>query len=279
MGRLIFIGTGLMGGDWITTRGIEIAREVDFLFAEFYTSYIGDEGVRRLENLIGRRVVRLSRDEVEMKNRIFKYLDEGDVGLLVGGDPMAATTHVELRLEAERRGHSTLVVYGVSIFSAAPSSIGLQHYKFGRVVSVPWVSEKFMPKSVLEGIRENLTCGLHTLLLLDLKDEEEFMSVNECLRTLLKLEEEHKMGVVDMDSLVVGAARVGHPTEYVKGGSVAEVLEEDFGPPLHVVVIPGRLHFVEEEALQIIAGVKYGVLERWKRKIDMFLPREGSTPS
>jgi len=278
MGRLIFIGTGLMGGDWITTRGIEAAREVDFLFAEFYTSYIGDEGVKRLENILGRRIVRLSRDEVEMKERLFKYLEDGDVGLLVGGDPMAATTHVELRLEAERRGHRTEVVYGVSIFSAAPSSVGLQHYKFGRVVSVPWVSEKFMPRSVLEGIKGNLRCGLHTLLLLDLKDGEGFMSVNECLRTLLKLEERHEMGVVNEETLVVGAARIGDPTECIKGGALSEMLEENFGPPLHVVVIPGRLHFVEEEALRTIAGVRDDVLERWKNRIESFCPK-GPTPS
>ena len=278
MGRLIFIGTGLMGGDWITARGIEAARGVDFLFAEFYTSHIGEEGVKRLERVLGRRVVQLSRDDVEMKERLFKYLEEGDVGLLVGGDPMAATTHVELRLEAERRGHRTVVVYGVSIFSAAPSSMGLQHYKFGRVVSVPWVSERFMPRSVLEGIEGNLRGGLHTLLLLDLKDGEGFMSVNECLRTLLRLEERYGLGVVDRDTLVVGAARIGDPTEYIKGGSLSEMLEEDFGPPLHVVVIPGRLHFVEEDALRTIAGVREEVLERWKGKIEGFCPG-GPTPS
>lgn len=278
MGRLIFIGTGLMGGDWITTRGIEAARRVDFLFSEFYTSHIGEEGVRRLEGILGRRIVRLSRDDVEMKDRLFRYLEEGDVGLLVGGDPMAATTHVELRLEAERRGHRTEVIYGVSIFSAAPSSMGLQHYKFGRVVSVPWVSEKFMPRSVLEGIEGNLRYGLHTLLLLDLKDEGRFMTVNECLRTLLKLEERHQMGVVDGETLVVGAARIGHPTEYIKGGVLAEIMEEDFGPPLHIVVIPGRLHFVEEDALRTIAGVKEGSLERWRDKIENFCLK-GTTPS
>ncbi|MCD6383269.1 MAG: diphthine synthase, partial [Thermoplasmata archaeon] len=151
---------------------------------------------------------------------------------------------------------------------AAPSAMGLQHYKFGRVVSVPWVSESFAPKSVLDVIDGNLKEGLHTLLLLDLKEDGGFMTVSESLKTLKYLEERHRKDVIDDNTLVVGGARIGDRTEYIKGGRLRDLLEVDFGPPVHVVVIPGRLHFVEEEALMKIASVKEEEISHWRKRID-----------
>jgi diphthine synthase len=36
---------------------------------------------------------------------------------------------------------------------------------------------------------------------------------------------------------------------------MGDLLKVDFGPPLHSIVVPGELHFLEEEALRVLAGL------------------------
>jgi diphthine synthase len=35
---------------------------------------------------------------------------------------------------------------------------------------------------------------------------------------------------------------------------VKDLLNADFGPPPHVLLVPGKLHFLEAEALRVFAG-------------------------
>jgi diphthine synthase len=44
---------------------------------------------------------------------------------------------------------------------------------------------------------------------------------------------------------------LGSDTSYIKYGRVELLLKHDFGPPLHCIVIPGNLHFMEEEMLKL----------------------------
>ena len=52
------------------------------------------------------------------------------------------------------------------------------------------------------------------------------------------------------DTLVIGVARVGQPDYEIKSGTMKEILSHDFGAPLHCLIIPGKLHHIEEEALR-----------------------------
>jgi diphthine synthase len=40
----------------------------------------------------------------------------------------------------------------------------------------------------------------------------------------------------------------------VRADTLGKLKEYDFGPPMHILVIPASLHFVEKEALQTFAG-------------------------
>src|SRR5206468_2271352 len=97
------------------------------------------------------------------------------VAFLVGGDPMAATTHVDLRLRAASAGIPTRIVHGASILTAAAGVLGLQIYKFGRTTTIPFPSEGFGPTSPLEVILQNRSAGLHSLVLLDLREDGTFL--------------------------------------------------------------------------------------------------------
>ncbi len=47
--------------------------------------------------------------------------------------------------------------------------------------------------------------------------------------------------------------RAGSSNPRVKAGSVMDILDYDFGQPPHSLIFPGRLHFMEAEALIVLA--------------------------
>src|SRR5213593_797218 len=136
MGELVFIGLGLDDERGITLRGLDEARAADMVFAEFYTSALQGASIEAVGKLIDRPIRRLSRKEVEDGQVLLAAAAKGTVAFLVPGDPMSATTHVDLRLRAEAAKIRTRIVHGVSILTAAAGALGLQAYKFGRTTTV-----------------------------------------------------------------------------------------------------------------------------------------------
>src|SRR5205809_6510502 len=257
MGELVFIGLGLDDERGITLRGLNEARAADMVFAEFYTSALQGASIEAVEKLIDRQIRRLSRKEVEDGQVLLAAAARGTVAFLVPGDPMSATTHVDLRLRAEAAKIRTRIVHGVSILTAAAGALGLQAYKFGRTTTVPFPAAGFGPTSPLEGILENRRTGLHSLVLLDLREGGSFLTPQDALALLLRMAV--KMGTSDFgpETLACVLSRVGSPEVRATGGPMGMLSDRDLGPPLHCIVIPGRLHFLEKEALIAFAGAPH----------------------
>ncbi len=55
------------------------------------------------------------------------------------------------------------------------------------------------------------------------------------------------------DTLAVGVARVGQRTQSVRSGRIRDLVDLDFGPPLHSVVIVGEMDEVEQKMLDHFA--------------------------
>ncbi|MFQ6128441.1 MAG: diphthine synthase [Thermoplasmata archaeon] len=254
MGEILFIGLGLFDEKDITIKGMEEARSCDVLFAEFYTSKLVGTSKERIEALLGKRIEILGREEVEKGDVILEVAKSKRVGFLTGGDPMTATTHVELRLRAEKMGISTRIVYGVSILTAAASLVGLQSYKIGRTTSLPFPHEKFFPTSPYEAIDENLRMGLHTLLLLDIDEEGNEMDARDALAYLLEMEEKEQKKAFTEDTVACVVSEAGSPEAVARCERVKNLMRMDFGKPLHCLIVPGDLHFMEKEALIVFAG-------------------------
>jgi len=248
------IGLGLYDEKDLTLRAVEEAKKCDTLFAEFYTSTLAGTTLDKLMEIIGSRITVLKREEVEEGSIILNEATSKKVGFLVAGDPLTATTHVDLRLRAARKGIKTRVIHGVSILTAAAGLLGLQAYKFGRTVTIPFPEDRFKPTSPYEIFSQNHQVGLHTLVLLDLKEGGKHMTAIEAMSYLIDQEGEMKFGTFTPDSLVcvLGCVSSANPT--VRAGRVKDMMKEDFGEPLHTIVIPGRLHFAEKEALILLAG-------------------------
>lgn len=254
-GRLVFAGLGLHDEDGLTLRALKEIEAADAVFVETYTSALETGAVQRLEAKVGKVFRPLDRAAVEDGSVILEAARGGRVVLLVAGDPMSATTHVDLRLRAAEGSIETAVVHGVSVMTAVPGLLGLQHYKFGRTASLPFPQEGYSPTSPYEVVAENLERGLHTLALLDIDAEgERFMTANEGIRLLMDMERRVGRGTITGDSLICVVARAGSPDCLVRAGSAKELLDEDFGPPLHSLVVPGKLHFMEERALEVLGG-------------------------
>jgi diphthine synthase len=103
-------------------------------------------------------------------------------------------------------------------------------------------------------IWENKKRGLHTLCFLDIRAEEKrYMTVKEGLRALLSVERQKRKRVVTSGTIAIGIARAGSKQPLVKADSISELLKFNFGAPPHSFVFPGRLHFMEAEALITLA--------------------------
>lgn len=247
---LTFIGLGLFDEKDISLKGFSAIKNSELIFAEFYTAFLSGTTKEKLEEFYGKKIFELNREEVENGEIILKNAKEKNVVFLTAGDSMMATTHLSLKLKAEELGIKTKVIFGTSIISAVPSLLGLQHYKFGRTTTIPFEEENYFPESPYDIIKSNLKNQLHTLILLDIqKDKNLFMTVNQGIQYLLMIEEKRVESVFTSETLICGIARVGSDNPMIKVGRAKDLLKEDFGGPLHCIVVPSKLHFMEKLSL------------------------------
>jgi len=262
MGELLFVGLGLGSGQDMSVRALETLRGCDVVYGEFYTSKLMDSSVMELEQFIGRPIKLLERVDIEEGEEIVEAAKDQRVAFVTAGDTMAATTHLDLRLRAMELGIRTELMHGVSIFTACASALGLQPYKFGRTITLPFTEKGFSPSSPYENILENHKRGLHSLILLDIRDQEDrFMSAGEGVRWLLDAEKRIGGGLMTDKTIMCACARVGSPTEKLRAGLPEDLMHEDLGPPLHTLVMPGKLHFMEATALVQLAGAPEWIIE------------------
>ncbi len=240
---ITFVGMGLWDVSDISVKGINAVREADEVYVEFYTSKIAST-LDEITAFLEVDVKVLERSDLEENSR--KLVERGrdrKVVVLVPGDPMVATTHSALRLEAERMGVKTRVIHGASIVSAVCGLTGLHSYRFGKSATVSWHPSR-VPVDVVENNRK---IDAHTLLLLDLNPRP--MLINEAIDRLMKINP--KTG----EYFAVGIARAGSDNEIVKCDKLKKLREHDFGDPLHaIVVLAETLHFMEYECLMEFAS-------------------------
>ncbi len=248
---LTLVGLGLYDEKDISMRGYQAVRSADMVFAEFYTSRLIGTELHSMEEFFGKRITVLSREDVENGEMLIEAARDKSVVLLVAGDPLTATTHISLRIMAQERGVETRIIHGASISTAGPGLLGLQHYKFGRIVSIPYPQDNYFPTSAYDFIYSNYKLGLHTLILLDINPEP--MTANQAMQILLEMEKIKRKNLIKSRSLIGVVARAGSPNPTVRAGYLGDLIDEDFGSPLHTLVFIGKLHFAEAEALVKLA--------------------------
>lgn len=248
---LSFVGLGLYDGEDISLKGLRKIQEADHVFLEGYTSRLMGIKICEMEDQYGKTVTVLGREDVEQHpDKILEYAKEGPVVFLTGGDPMVSTTHADIRIRAAERGIKTEIIHASSIISAVCGLSGLQNYRFGKSCSVPFPAENWFPITPFETISANLGLNLHTLVYLDIQSER-YMSVSEAISLISVMAEKKNE---KMPELFIGIARAGSENPTVIAGNAETLAHADFGPPLHVLIVPAALHPIEEDYIRTFAG-------------------------
>ncbi|GER27751.1 diphthine synthase [Striga asiatica] len=267
---LYVIGLGLGDEKDITLRGLEAIKKCCNVYMEAYTSLLSfgltPDGLSTLEKVYGKPIIVADREMVEEKaDTMLLEAQVSDVAFLVVGDPFGATTHSDLVVRAKKLGVEVKVVHNASVMNAI-GVCGLQLYRYGETVSIPFFTDTWRPDSFYEKIQRNKMLGLHTLCLLDIRVKEpsleslcrgkkvyeppRFMTINNAIEQLLEVAEKQSEPVYNEDTICVGLARIGSEDQVIVSGPMKQLLTIDFGPPLHCLVIAGDTHPVEDEMLE-----------------------------
>ena len=231
---LIFVGTGIAFD--LTLSAIEELKECGEIYIERYTNPISDKNIAALEKSCGKKINLIGRNEVESDFLIKKAENaNSNIALLCSGDPLNATTHISLVIEAKKRNIKTKIFHNSSIYTAAIGKSGLQAYRFGKSASLVNPRENYKPTSSLDIIRENLVRNLHTLVFLD--TEPEPMSAETALEFLKEFK------------TVILLSRIGEEDEKILVGDSKNLMSKVTGKPPFIAIVPAKLHPVEEEYL------------------------------
>lgn len=234
------IGLGLCDSKDISLKGLEMVKSCDYIYLENYTSKL-DCDLAELEKLYGKKIVLAEREFVEDGQVILDQSVENNVALLIIGDVFGATTHISLFKEAKQMDIDVEIVNNASVLNAV-GVVGLELYKYGKVASIPFGHSDV--KAPVDVLKMNQANGLHSLFLLDLKPKEgKFMECKEAVSYLIS------NNAISADTKVVVCAKLGCKDFYVKYVEAGNVSELNLFP--QCLIVPGSLHFVEEEMLEL----------------------------
>ena len=273
--ELILIGIGLGGVKGMSLEAFEASKNADYRFYESYTALWSEAHLKELEEEIG-EIKTVMRPEIENPVEILNLSKTSSVAVLVVGDPLQATTHVDLQLQAIENDVVCRVIHGTSITGLVTGAVGLSNYKFGRQTTLTYPYNGWVATSPLEVIATNRIQNLHTLVLLDLDPTGEGvgkqipMSPTNASNSLVLMSEKLLNSVDDFprdtnyDLLKIDACR----SICSEIGSLPVVLCSDMGTEdqviahtnveglsnfkygrLHCLIIPAELSDTEEKAL------------------------------
>ncbi|MFI5416302.1 MAG: DUF357 domain-containing protein, partial [Nitrososphaerales archaeon] len=143
-------------------------------------------------------------------------------------------------------------IHGASAITSLIGECGLHHYKVGRPVTI--MRESPSLSTVYYTIYENMIKGSHSLLILEYDNSSNFfLDPKDALTSLLKSEDGERRNVIDQSTFAIVASRVGSKSQGIISGKLSTLLKTDFGKPPHTIIIPGRLHFTEQDAIKIFS--------------------------
>lgn len=233
---LYLIGLGL-DSYGISKQGLDIIKRAKKIYLENYTVDF-PYNLGWIEDVIDKKVISLGREQVES----LEIVDEAkrqDIVLLVYGSPLTATTHITLIQECKASGVKYKVIHNASILDAVAET-GLQLYKFGKTTSMPAWEKSYEPTSFMEVVKDNMKIEAHSLILTDIG-----LRLDSAID---QLEIAAKKEGVKLDKIMV-ASKLGTDRSRIKYDKVPNFRDYDIERP-YCIIIPGKLHFVEEEFLE-----------------------------
>jgi len=231
---LNLIGIGLNDEKDITLKGLELVKESDYIYLENYTSTL-QCSIEKLEQLYGKKIILAEREFIEDGSVIIDQASNSNVSILIIGDVFSATTHISLYLQALENDIQVQIINNASVLTAIGIT-GLELYKFGKTTSIPFHESK----TPLEVIEKNYP--LHTLCLLDLVPKEKhFMESSEALEKLFSLG-------FKKDTKIIICTQLGSKNPTIIYTEAENIKPLNKFP--QCIIVPGELHFMEEDMLE-----------------------------
>ncbi|MDH3501527.1 MAG: diphthine synthase [Nitrosopumilus sp.] len=248
---LWFIGLGISGSKSIPSEAVEILSQADIVYLEQFTSPISKSDLAKIKKMIKGEVKLAKRWLVEDGNEILQNAKKKKVVLLSYGDPYIATTHIELRTRAIEEKIKTYSVHASSSLTSMIGECGLHFYKVGRIATI--MSEMKSLTTPYYIIYKNIIEGNHTVLLLEYnQDKEFFLDPKDAFFGLIETEKCQNRNVICESTYAIVASRIGFKDQSIISGKISNLCKRDFGKPPHTIIITGRLHFTESDALKIL---------------------------
>ena len=248
---LWFIGLGISGSKSIPLEALDVLSKADVVYCEQFTSPISKSDILKIKSLTKGEFKEGKRWLIEDGNEILKYAKIKKVVILSYGDPYVATTHIELRTRAISEKIKTYSIHASSALTSMIGECGLHFYKIGRIATI--MSEMKSLTTPYYIIYKNIIEGNHTVLLLEYnQDKNFFMDPKDALQGLMETERGQKRNVIDLSTQAIVLSRIGFGDQSIVSGKISSLKRIDFGEPPHTVIIPGRLHFTELDALKIL---------------------------
>lgn len=246
---LWFVGLGISGAKSIPHEALEVLSKADIVYLEQFTSPIGKSDLAKIKKMTNGEFKAAKRWLVEDGNEILKKAKRKKVVLLSYGDPYIATTHIELRIRAIQEKIKTYSIHASSSLTSMIGECGLQFYKVGKIATI--MSEMNSLTTPYYVIYKNIIEGNHTVLLLEYnQDKDFFLDPKDALLGLIETEKGQKRNVIDYSTYAIVVSRIGFKDQSIISGKISSLKKINFGKPPHTVIIPGRLHFTESDALK-----------------------------
>ena len=235
---LNLIGTGLNANS-ITAEALEAIKASDKIYLENYTVNFPYQ-IKDLEKSYGVKITELERTKVEDES-ILTEAKSQNISLLVYGDSLSATTHIQLILEAKKQKIPCKVFHNASIMTAIAET-GLQLYKFGKTASMPnWAEHTNKPTSFANYIKENQSIGAHTLILTDIG-----LEISPAIE---QLKESAVKEELKLPEKIIALTHAGTPQQKIFYDTQENLINQSIEMPF-CLIIPTELHFLEKEALE-----------------------------
>ena len=108
---LTLISTGLADHNDMSLKAQQAARQCHKLYAEQYTTILNTT-LQQLEQTTQHKITPLPRSFYEeTSQQLLQEARQQDIGILIGGDSLTATTHISLILDATKQGIPTRIIH------------------------------------------------------------------------------------------------------------------------------------------------------------------------
>lgn len=234
------IGTGMTNKS-IAADALEILKTCEKIYLENYTvnfPYPTEE----LEKEYKVKITELSRPAVEDES-ILQEAKTSRVALLVYGDSLSATTHIQLIIEAKSQNIPYKVFHNASILTTIAET-GLSLYKFGKTTSMPnWTEHTNKPTSFMNYIKQNQSIDAHTLILTDIG--------LEIAPAIQQLQESAEKEDSKLPEKIIAITHAGTSKQKIFYDTPENLKDKEIEMPF-CLIAPSNLSHIEEEALEIL---------------------------